>query len=318
MSDEVEFLSDLLSRPWSPDAKSGLQPVGLFIGKGTNALEVAVAQAAQATARSVLVETWKARKGRRAAPLLLIVLHTGSASITGATGEVPPVYEDMDVGQVERLCREALNQPDRHAALRLLSQALPSLETALPGLTNEGLLALHELEHGVPKRGDWAEAKRKARAAASIGVAAPIEGAAYGAQVFTEAREEIEKLMREDASLYERGGTAGAAQTGEEYRQTLRKALEKDEKRISRLPWKIGSGMIKGARRGVFFCAVVGSGTDLERTYLRFVPAGDNWQPEADNDAIERELGTCLRFIECEENTQLWYPDGLRESVYDF
>ena len=71
MSDEVEFLSDILSRPWSPDAKSGLQSVALFIGKGTNALEVAVAKASQATARSVLVETWKARKGRRAAPLLL-------------------------------------------------------------------------------------------------------------------------------------------------------------------------------------------------------------------------------------------------------
>ena len=165
MSDEVEFLSDILSRPWSPDGKSGLKPVGLFIGQGTNALEVAVTQAAQAPARSVLVETWKARKGRRAAPLLLVVLQADSASITGATGEVPPVYTDMDIGQVERLCREALDQPDRHAALRLLSQALPSLETALPGLTNEGLLALHELEHGVPKRGDWAEAKRKARAA---------------------------------------------------------------------------------------------------------------------------------------------------------
>ena len=111
------------------------------------------------------METWKARKGRRAAPLLLVVLQADSASITGATGEVPPVYTDMDIGQVERLCREALGQPDRHAALRLLSQALPSLETALPGLTNEGLLALHELEHGVPKRGDWAEAKRKAHAA---------------------------------------------------------------------------------------------------------------------------------------------------------
>ena len=165
MSDEVEFFSDLLSRPWSPDTKYGLQPVGLFIGQGPNALEVAVAQASQVKDRSVLVEIWKARKGRRAAPLLLVVLHPDSASITGAAGEIPPVYKDMDVGQVERLCREALDQPDRHAALRLLSQALPSLETALPGLTNEGLLALHELEHGVPKREDWGNAKRKAYAA---------------------------------------------------------------------------------------------------------------------------------------------------------
>ncbi len=165
MSNEVEFLSDLLSRPWSPGGKSGVQPVGLFIGQEINALEVAVAQASQSPTRSAQVEIWKARKGRRAAPLLLVVLHPGGATLTGATGEVPPVYEDMDVGQVERLCREALDQPDRHAALRLLSQALPSLETALPGLTNEGLLALHELEHGVPKRGDWTEAKRKAQAA---------------------------------------------------------------------------------------------------------------------------------------------------------
>ena len=47
-----------------------------------------------------------------------------------------------------------------------------------------------------------------AMAAASVGVSAPIEGAAYGAQVFTETREEIEKLLTEDSSLFERGGTA--------------------------------------------------------------------------------------------------------------
>ena len=97
--------------------------------------------------------------------MLLVVLHFGKVVLCGASGESPPVYTDLDPGQVERLCREVLAQPDRHAALRLLSQALPSLETALPGLNNEGLLALHELEHGVPRRPDWAEAKRKAQAA---------------------------------------------------------------------------------------------------------------------------------------------------------
>ena len=156
-----------------------------------------------------------------------------------------------------------------------------------------------------------------ALAAASVGVAAPIEGGAHGDQVFTEAREEIEKLMREDASLYERGGSAGAAQTGEEYRQTLRKALEVNRGRIARLPWKIGSGMIKGSRRGLFFCAVVGAETEFERTYLRFIPADDDWQPKT-GDTIERELGTCLRLIECDEGTPTWYPDTLLERVYDF
>ena len=157
-----------------------------------------------------------------------------------------------------------------------------------------------------------------AQAAASVGVVAPIEGAARGAQVFTESREEIEKLIKENASLYERGGTSGAAQTGEEYRQTLRKVLEKDEEFIPKLPWKIGSGMIKGSRPGIFFCAVVGSETTLERTYLRFIPADDNWDPVTDVSLIEHELGTCLRLIECDEHSELWYPEMLSGRVYDF
>ncbi len=152
-----------------------------------------------------------------------------------------------------------------------------------------------------------------ALAAASVGVAAPIEGAAHGSQVFTETRDEIEKLLEEDASLYERGGTASAAQSGEEYRQTLRKALEQDRDRIVRLPWKVGSGMVKGARRGVFFCAVAG-----ERTYLRFVAADEDWRVATEDDAIAREMGTCLRLIECEADTPTWYPDALQERVYDF
>ena len=97
--------------------------------------------------------------------MLLVVLHPDGAALCGASGEEPPAYPRADVGQVERLCREVLAQPDRHAALRFLAQVLPSLETALPGLNNEGLMAMHELEHGAPARADWAEARRKATAA---------------------------------------------------------------------------------------------------------------------------------------------------------
>ena len=146
-----------------------------------------------------------------------------------------------------------------------------------------------------------------AMAAASVGVVAPIEGSAYGKQVFTETRHEIEKLLQEDPSLYERGGTSGAAQSGEEYRQTLRRALAGDGEHIVRLPWKVGTGMVKGTRRGVFFCAVVGHKTDLARTYLRFVAADDEWRPRTDNGSIAREIGTCLRLIECDEETAPWF-----------
>lgn len=152
-----------------------------------------------------------------------------------------------------------------------------------------------------------------AMAAASVGVVAPVEGARHGTQVYTETRDEIERLMREDSSLFERGGTASAAQTGEEYRQTLRKALESGREAILNVPWKAGSGMTRGKRRGVFFCAVV-----EDRTFLRFVPANDTWHVVTVEDGIVREIGTCLRMIECEQDTSRWHPEFLQDRVYDF
>ena len=149
--------------------------------------------------------------------------------------------------------------------------------------------------------------RKLAQAAASVGVeVAPIERGAEGQQSFTEAREEIERLQRGDASIYEAGGTQSAAQTGEEYRQELRKALERQRDTIEGLPWKAGSGMAKGARRGHFFCATVG-----ERVYLRFVPYGDG--PAA---AIISEIGTCLRMIECREDTPRVMPLELKQTAY--
>ena len=158
-----------------------------------------------------------------------------------------------------------------------------------------------------------------AMAAASVGVAPPIEGAAQGTQVFTETRDEIEKLLKEDASLYERGATVGAAQTGEEYRQTLRKALAGNEKNIAKMPWKTGSGMARGKRRGLFFCAEVGEEPNKNaRTYLRFVAANEDWSVSRAEDAVVRELGTCLRLIECEPESDTWFPNKLQECVYEF
>jgi hypothetical protein len=62
---------------------------------------------------------------------------------------------------------------------------------------------------------------------------------------------------------------------------------------IIQLPWKAGSGIVKGDKSGYFFCAKVG-----DQTFLRFVPA------EAESaDDVTKEMGTCLRLIECEEET---------------
>ena len=65
------------------------------------------------------------------------------------------------------------------------------------------------------------------------------------------------------------------------------------------------------AHFGAFFCAAVG-----ERTYLRFVPADDDWRVA--DEPVVREDGTCLRIIECEQDTPRWFPDWLEDRVYDF
>ena len=156
------FLAGRMERAWKLSGKHKLRTEGLFVGNGANTVEVAVARTNTAPPRAALLAAWRERRAGRAAPVLLVVLHAKGTSLCGATGEEPPVYPHVDAGQVERVCGEVLEQPDRHAALRFLAQALPSLETALPGLSNEGLLALHELEHGAPTRRDWADAGRKA------------------------------------------------------------------------------------------------------------------------------------------------------------
>ncbi len=150
-----------------------------------------------------------------------------------------------------------------------------------------------------------ARVRRKlAQAAASVGVeVSPIAGGSEGQQSFSETREEIEKLARNDAGIYERGGTESAAQTGEEYRQELRKALLKRGDEIRQLPWKAGSGMAKGRQRGHFYCAQVG-----KRVYLRFVPF--------EHGPLISEVGTCLRLIECDEDTARVMPDDLRQTAF--
>lgn len=106
----------------------------------------------------------------------------------------------------------------------------------------------------------------------------------------------------------------GAAQSGEEYRQSLRTALAENRERIVTLPWKAGSGMAKGKERGVLFCASVD-----KRTYLRFVPADETWAVRGEDGVIVSELGACLRLAECEPDTPRVMPPGLQEGrVFDF
>lgn len=147
--------------------------------------------------------------------------------------------------------------------------------------------------------------RKLAQAAASVGVEVPpIEHGAHREQSFAETRDEIERLHRNDPTLYEAGGPAGTAQSGEEYRQDLRRGLIKWGDQVRDLPWKAGSGLARGRERGHFFCARVG-----ERIYLRFVPLGSP-------GPIVHEIGTCLRMIQCQEDTPRVVPADLQQEAF--
>ena len=121
------------------------------------------------------------------------------------------------------------------------------------------------------------------QASAAIGVGKILPGQTGRDIDITETREEIDRLRREEAGLFEAGGTSRGALSGEEYRQELRRAVEEGRRReIERLPWGSGSGMAApagGEGPGYVFCARVG---DWGQPLFRYVGADGAGSPVAD------------------------------------
>ncbi len=146
-----------------------------------------------------------------------------------------------------------------------------------------------------------------AQASASVGLDSEvIPGAAAVEMNFADSLEEIERLRREDATIFEQGGEGATAHSGEEYRQELRKAIEQGlEPQIRALPGAAGSGLRQGKERGHFFCAKVD-----DKVLLRFVP----WNRES---AVVGDALGCLRRITCTPGTTRVMPGDLREGAYE-
>lgn len=92
-----------------------------------------------------------------------------------------------------------MDQPNRHAALAFLSQALPSLDTPVPGLRNEGLFALHALTVDAQRRPEWNAVSGKVKKIA----------ACTGQDLLTGLGFNIERL--DNLTLLLRGGERRAA-----------------------------------------------------------------------------------------------------------
>lgn len=147
---------------WSPD-EPRVKTEGVYLGKGSSALEVAVVSISSRPTKQLLTRVWKDRRGGRVNPVLVVALYGDQVDICGPSGEDPGVYRGIEPGQARRICEAALNRPDRHAAHRFLRSVLGQLDDELIGVRNQGLLSTHELKSGVPDRGDWNSAVRKSR-----------------------------------------------------------------------------------------------------------------------------------------------------------
>lgn len=146
--------------------------------------------------------------------------------------------------------------------------------------------------------------RKLAQAAASIGLdQVVIPGTERTEQVFADERAEIERLRRQDPSLFKRGGEPVHAHSGEEYRQELRKGMERWGDRIRNLPWGVGSGFV-GTRTGYVFTARV-----FDRVFLRFIPS----DPAGE---IERDVLTCIGIMSCTDTTERMLDDSFAEGAY--
>jgi len=146
--------------------------------------------------------------------------------------------------------------------------------------------------------------RKLAQAAASIGLdQMVIPGMDVAERNFADDVEEMRRLRKGDATIFELGGEDIHAHSGEEYRQELRKALERHREAITGLPWGAGSGLRQGKERGHFFCIRID-----DKVLLRFVPASGT--------KIVRDSLDCLRRITCAEGTVREVPDDLQQGAY--
>ena len=165
--DLSEYRSNWTAGGELPD---GYVKLTLFTQPVPNGLEVAVVESAKASRKSELEEIWRKRKGGRASPVLVVAVPAGAVAVPptnlqftlcGLEKQTSTIYQTLPPEQVQILLANALAASDHHSATNYLTSKLQQLQD-IPGLRNQGLLATHELEHGVPKRPDWDTATRKA------------------------------------------------------------------------------------------------------------------------------------------------------------
>jgi hypothetical protein len=173
------------------------------------------------------------------------------------------------------------------------------------------------------------------QAAAATGVGEVLPGFKGYEVNLTEARDEIDRLRHEDATLFETGGASSLS--GEEYRRRLRKATASPTfgDTVLGLPWGSGTGFIRarstaagsadggsggsaaGTQPGLVFCARIG---DHLRPWFRYVPLTEALDVQRDQDGnveIVDDTLSCLSAADpLDEATPVDLPEPLRHAVF--
>ena len=163
------FLEDTDARDlrWNQtaDAPADLSPHRVLFGNGEAPLEVAIAFTEAGAPKSDDVRRlWRLRHNNRPSPVLLAVLYDDAGITKAVTCGIVDGVTELSLDQLGRVCTAGLAEPDRHAAQRALERLLAAVkDQPIPGLTNQGLFATHELHNGVPHRPDWSTAVAAAR-----------------------------------------------------------------------------------------------------------------------------------------------------------
>ena len=146
---------------------------------------------------------------------------------------------------------------------------------------------------------------------ATVGTAEVLPGYGDRDAVFAGQHDEIRKLVEEDASLFERGGTERSAESGDDFRQTLRDASDKlIKQRVLGLP--PAAGTVKQARntaeQGFVFCA---KAIGRDEPFLRHVAPHRQW-------AVSSETLRCLEALRCSEGDEAseTTTDGCLSDAY--
>ncbi|MET8332184.1 helicase-related protein [Streptosporangium canum] len=153
------------------------------------------------------------------------------------------------------------------------------------------------------------------QASAATGVGDVLPGFTGRDVNLTETRAEIDRLRRQEATLFETGGAS--ALSGEEYRRRLQSELAHSHVRdaVRSLPWGSGTGFTRtgGAQPGLVFCARIG---DHPRPWFRYVPLTDDLSITRDEQGHPIVVDDTLSCLAAADPGGPGTPAALTDVVY--